>query len=324
MKRTLALLALGVCLAAEAKAETQPDPVSWLGRIVAAAQKLNYTGTFIYQSGNHSETSRITHVVDGNGEREKLEVLDGSPREIIRNNEEVKCYLPQDKVVIIERRSQRKTFPALLPSAVTTLTEHYYIRKGEVSRVAGLDSQLIILEPKDKMRFGHMLWADVASGLLLKARMVDEKNEPIEQFAFTQVRIGGPIDKAAIKPKFAIQAADWRVQNVQTTEANMDDGEWRFRAEIPGFKKSIGMKRRIQNEAPEITHVVFSDGLAAISVFIEPLSGKQTAPQSGLFSVGGINVYKRVTDDHALTVLGEVPAATLKRLGDGIEYHKKQ
>ncbi|MEW5889986.1 MAG: MucB/RseB C-terminal domain-containing protein [Pseudomonadota bacterium] len=324
MKRTLALLALGGCLVTAAQAETQLDPVSWLGRIVAAAQKLNYTGTFIYQSGNHSETSRITHIVDGSGEREKLEVLDGSPREIIRNNEEVKCYLPQDKVVIIERRSQRKTFPALLPSAVTTLAEHYNIKKGEVSRVAGLDSQLIILEPKDKIRYGHMLWADVTSGLLLKARMVDDKNEPIEQFAFTQVQIGGHIDKAALKPKFAAQAADWRVQNAYTTEANMDDGEWRFRTEIPGFKKSIGMKRRVQNEAPEMTHVVFSDGLAAISVFIEPLSGKQAAQQSGLFSVGGINVYKRVTDDHALTVLGEVPAATLKRLGDGIEYRKKQ
>lgn len=323
MKRALVLLALGSCLAAAAQAEPQADPISWLGRIVGAAQKLNYSGTFIYQSGGHGETSRITHVVDANGEREKLEVLDGSPREIIRNNEEVKCYLPEDKVVIIERRSQRKTFPALLPSAVNTLIEHYNIRKGEVSRVAGFDSQLIVLEPKDKLRYGHMLWADVATGLLLKARMVDEKNEPIEQFAFTQVQIGGNIDKATLKSKFGGKSADWRVQNARTSEADIDHGDWQFGAEIPGFKKSAGMKRRIQHDAPEMTHVVFSDGMAAISVFIEPIADKHEKRHSGLFSVGGINVYKRVNGDFALTILGEVPPATLKRLGDSIEYRKK-
>lgn len=321
MRAVIALFALG--LATVAQAQPQLDPAGWLERIVSAAQRLNYTGTFIYQSGNHSETSRITHVVDASGEREKLEVLDGSPREIIRNNEEVQCFLPDDKVVIIERRSQRKTFPALLPSAVPVLAEHYNIRKGELSRVAGLDSQLIILDPKDNLRYGHMLWAHVDTGLLLKARMIDERNEPIEQFAFTQVHIGQPIDDAALKPSFAAKSSEWRVQNAQAVVANTGNGEWLFRSEIPGFTKSAGMKRRLNSGSAEMTHVVFSDGLAAISVFIEPLSPQSETRQTGLFSVGGINVYKRITDTYALTVLGEVPAATLKRLGDGIEHRKK-
>lgn len=321
MRAAIALLALG--LATVAHAQPQLDPAGWLERIVSAAQRLNYTGTFIYQSGNHSETSRITHVVDASGEREKLEVLDGSPREIIRNNDEVQCFLPDDKVVIIERRSQRKTFPALLPSAVPTLAEHYNIRKGELSRVAGLDSQLIILEPKDNLRYGHMLWAHVETGLLLKARMIDDRNEPIEQFAFTQVQIGQPIDDAALKPSFSARSSEWRVQNAQTVMANTSNGEWLFRSEIPGFTKSAGMKRRLHSGSAEMTHVVFSDGLAAISVFIEPLSPQHETKQTGLFSVGGINVYKRITDAYALTVLGEVPAATLKRLGDGIEHRKR-
>lgn len=324
MRRALAVIAVGGCLAVAARADTTPgDSIAWLNKVVTAAQKLNYVGTFIYQSGGHSETSRIIHVVDGSGEREKLEVLDGSPREIIRTNDEVKCYLPDDKVLIIERRSQRKTFPALLPESVHALAEHYNIRKGEVSRVAGLESQLIILEPRDNLRYGHLLWADTSSGLLLRARMVDEKNDPIEQFAFTQVQIGGVIDKSALKSKFAARPADWRIQVAQTTETNIDAGDWQFRNEVPGFKKSAGMKRRIRNESPEITHVVFSDGLAAISVFIEPITDKREKPSVGLFSVGGINVYRRITGEYAVTVLGEVPPATLKRLGDGIDYRKK-
>ncbi|MCZ7654832.1 MAG: hypothetical protein M5R42_11940 [Rhodocyclaceae bacterium] len=68
-----------------------------------------------------------------------------------------------------------------------SLNDHYLIRKGDVSRVAGLDSQLIVLEPKDALRYGHHLWAEVNSGLILKARIVDERSETIEQFALNQL-----------------------------------------------------------------------------------------------------------------------------------------
>lgn len=324
MRIGLALLALAGFVVAPAHAEqANSDPASWLARIAAAAQKLSYTGTFVYHSGNHTETSRITHVVDASGEREKLEVLDGSPREVVRHNDEVKCYLPEQRIVIVERQTPRKAFPARLPASLGNLADNYNIRKGEVSRVADREGQLLILEPKDKLRYGHMLWADTASGLLLKARMIDEKNEPIEQFYFTSVQIGGVIDKESLKPKLAGKAADWRVHNARTTETRIDGGDWLFKTELAGFRQSASMKRQLEKNAPEITHVVFSDGLAAISVFIEPLSAHSGQAQTGFFSTGAINVYKRVNGDHLLTVLGEVPPQTLKKLGDGIEQRKK-
>ena len=151
MRRALALLAFGGVLAAPAYGDQHGDALAWLQKMAAAAQRLNYTGTFTYQSGGNSETSRITHLVDAAGEQEKLEVLDGSPREVVRSNDEVKCFLPDDKLVIVEKRGRYKTFPALLPASVSTLGEFYLIRLGDVSRVAGFDSQLILLEPKDAL-----------------------------------------------------------------------------------------------------------------------------------------------------------------------------
>lgn len=322
MRSMLMLLALGGALAAPAYGDQHGDALAWLQKMAAAAQKLNYTGTFTYQSGDSSETSRITHLVDASGEQERLEVLDGSPREVVRSNDEVKCFLPDDKVVIVEKRGQHKAFPALLPASVGSLGEHYHIRKGEVSRVAGLDSQLVTLEPKDSLRYGHHLWADIASGLILKARTVNERNETIEQFVFNQLQINGVIDRATLKPKFDAEGKAWRVHNARASQSLSAGGEWLFKTQLPGFKKSAGMRRQARQEGgAETTHFVFTDGLASISVFIEPLMDQKA--EKATYSVGAINVYKRVAGKHLLTVLGEVPMATLMRLGDGMELRKK-
>lgn len=323
MKLALVLLALAGSTLVPATVSRAAEPIEWLGRIVTAAQRLSYSGTFVYESGGHTETSRITHVVDGSGEREKLEVLDGSPREVVRNNDEVRCFLPAERMVIVDRQGSRKAFPARLPASLDSLAEHYRLLKGNVSRVAGYESQLLVLEPKDKLRYGHMLWADTASGLLLKARMVNEKNEPIEQFYFTQLQIGGVIDRDALRPKFTDAAAQWHVHNAKTVEPRGDEGQWVFRSEIPGFRKTAGMKRQLQDGAPPMMHYVFSDGLAAISVFIEPLAGRERAAQSAMYTTGAINVYKRVHGDHAMILVGEVPLRTLRTLGDGIEPGRK-
>lgn len=323
MRLSWALIAVGGFLALPALADSRGDAVVWLQKMAEAAQKLNYTGTFIYQSGGNSETSRITHVVDASGEQEKLEVLDGSPREVVRTNDEVKCFLPDDKIVIVEKRSQYKAFPALLPSSLGSLGENYLMRKGKAVRIAGYDSQLIVLEPRDNLRYGHMLWAEAGSGLLLKARIMNEKNEPVEQFAFTQLQIGGAIDKSSLKPKYGSADADWRVQNALAAETAPDAGDWVFKSSLPGFRKSVGMKRRTASGGAETTHFVFSDGLASISVFIEQLDERQKNAEPTTYSAGAINVYKRVAGGYLLTILGEVPPASLKRLGDGIEPKRK-
>ncbi len=293
------------------------DGSAWLQKIASAAHLINYSGTFVYRHDGYMETSRIFHVSDANGEHERLEVLDGPPREIIRDNDEVICYMPEHKAVIVERRKAHKSFPALLPVQLSSINENYAIRLGSMERVAGYDCQNVMLEPRDVFRYGHRLCADSASGLLLKASTLNEKNEVVDQFFFTQASIGGNIDPERLKSKYAVK----HQLSQQAMDAPVDPG-WLVKSPPPGFMKIMALKRSFPGKKFPTNHLVFSDQLAAVSVFIEPLAGI-LKPVSGLSSQGAINVYTRPVGEYQVTVLGEVPAVTVMQIGNSVSLLAK-
>lgn len=310
---------LGLCaLLAQgpASAEHPTDPLSWLGRISTAGQRLNYVGTFVYQSGSHVETSRIAHRVDASGEYERLEVLDGSPREIIRRGAEVRCVLPDERTVIIDEAQGRRAFPARLPASPTGLAENYRVRKGELGRVAGLEAQALVLELKDELRYGHVLWADVQSGLLLKSRTLDQHGAVIEQFSFSELRIGGEVENSLLESRFKTDEG-WRMVNARGVSMSVEAAGWVLEPAVPGYALTSAMKRPLGRDRGEAVHMVFSDGLAAISVFIEPI-GEGSRAGLGPLSSGAINIFKRAIDGHLVTALGEAPEAAVRRIGEGI------
>lgn len=317
MKRLFVVFCLGVTLAMPVLAEAPDDPLAWLGRIAAASKQLNYSGTFIYQAGQQLETSRIAHLVDATGEYERLEVLDGSPREIIRANGAVRCVLPEQKTVIIDEPDRRRAFPAKIPVFYAGLAQNYRIRKGETARVAGYESQLIVLDPRDDLRYGHMLWAERQSGLLLKARTVSERGEIIEQFTFSDVRIGD-IDRKALSPRYR-KDESWHLVDTRGNAVSPQEAGWVLRDVLPGFTLDAVFKRSLGEGRGEVVHMVLSDGLATISVFVEPM-GTQEPP--GTFSparAGAINIYKRPLNGHLVTALGEVPLRAVQRVSEAVE-----
>ncbi len=316
--RILAVLLLALSVQA---ARADADALSWLQRIHMATQKLSYTGTFVYRSGDQSETSRIVHIAGRHGPQEKLETLDGRPREIVRSGDEVKCYLPDSKTVKIDKQTDHKVFPALLPENLQDIGEHYDVRTGAIERVAGYECQAIVLQPKDKLRYGRKLWADTKTGMLLKSQTLNDKNEPIEQFAFTEIRIGGKIGYDQLKTKFLTQSRAWHIENSGAVAASLAASGWTIKPELPGFRKMTEMKRT-QGGSSEVGHVIYSDGLAAVSVFIEPLPSKTAQPPPGLSRQGAINIYSRQIAGHLVTVVGEAPAASVKTLAESVEYHK--
>src|SRR5262249_20718625 len=137
-----------------ALAQTDSSALQWLQRIYAASEKLSYSGTFVYQQGQRVETSRIVHVVDASGPRERLETLDGVPREIVRTGDEVVCYLPATQTIKIDKQPGRRPFPAILSEQLKDVSENYVVKKGEIERVGGYSCQVLTLEPKDRMRYG--------------------------------------------------------------------------------------------------------------------------------------------------------------------------
>jgi sigma-E factor negative regulatory protein RseB len=302
-------------------AQTDPSALQWLQRIYAATQKLSYAGTFVYQQGQQVETSRIIHIPEASGPRERLETLDGVPREIIRTGNEIVCYLPASMTVKIDKQPGRRAFPAVLSERLKDLSENYTITKGEIERVAGYSCQVIALEPKDRMRYGHRLWADLNTGMLLKAKTFDEKNEVLEQFAFTQLQIGGNIGRDQLKSRYFRQSRDWRIEDSGTTRANLAEAGWTVRSMPAGFR-TVTELLRTMGDTSGVGHIVLSDGLAAISVFIQPATNKQPAPQPGLVRQGAINVYARSVGSYWITVVGEVPPESVKYIADAVEYHR--
>jgi sigma-E factor negative regulatory protein RseB len=295
----------------------QSEALALLQKIADAARELNYAGTFVYQHGDQVETSRIVHFVDGGNEYEKLETLDGPRREVIRNNDEVLCYYPDAKIVRSDKRVARRTFPALLPERLSSLTEYYEIRKAESERIGGFNSQALILEPKDGLRYGHKFWADTASGLLLKARMLSERHSVVEQFSFTQVTIGSGVTREMVQPSFNIRFPEWRLDRFANNAVSELESGWTVKNFPPGFRKVLEMRRTKQGNAVLVTHMVYSDGLAAVSVFIEPAATRNKINE-GLSQQGAINIYTRAIDDQIVTVLGEAPAATVMQIANSV------
>jgi sigma-E factor negative regulatory protein RseB len=310
------LAAGGVC------AETNADVMTWLLKIQHAAQSVNYTGLLVYQQGQQIQTSRITHAADAGGEHERLEMLDGSPKEFIRNNDEVKCYIPDTKTVIVEKRGAVRTFPGLLTAQVGSLAQFYTMRLGPNDRVAGFPCRLILLEPKDDLRFGHRLCAEAGSGLLLRAQTLSQRGEVIEQIAFTQVNIGAPIARKALKSSYASVGTRWRIENAAAAPADLTRSGWVVNKLPAGFVKVMELSRTLPGQTEAVGHMVLSDGFASISVFIEPPRRTAAPPESRLSTQGAINVYSRQVGGYTVTVLGEAPADSVVKIGNAIEFQK--
>ena len=314
------LRGLFLCLVAFVPAGAQaqsPETMAWLRKMHDATQKLSYTGTFVYQNGSRSETSRITRYVDAAGDIEKLEVIDGTPREIVRTKDMVRCYLPGLRLVKVDRRTERD-FPALLPERITALARHYDISLGETRRIANYDCQAVVLKPRDNLRYGYRLYADVNTGMLLRAVTVDAAGEPVETFSFTELRIGR-VTRDMVRARQAPR--DWRVEDAGAAPAHLQG--WGLSSELPGFEKVVELKRRL-GESRSAGQVVYSDGLAAVSVFIESLEGRSDPVRTGLASMGAIHIYTREVANHMVTVVGEAPAASVQRIANAVEYRRPQ
>ncbi len=321
MKYRLVCLALGL-LASPAWAENGMEALQWLHRISMSAQTLNYKGTLVYQSGSRSEASRVVHVADDEGDMEQIEMLDGSPREVVRVGDEVRTWLPETRRLVVERRVPRPHFPLLLSTGLGELMDYYSIRRVAPDRVAGFETQPVVIEPRDSYRFRRQLWIDRKTGLLLKSETYSENGQLRESSTFTELHVGGVGDRNAIKARFGRNEAGWHLQDVRSNSSAEDQSQWKFRTVLPGFRRVAHMTRKTQPNLPEGAQLVFTDGLAAISVFVDPQANDAPQPAVGQFTAGALNVYKRMLGRNLVVLIGDVPASALKKFGDGIEAGK--
>jgi sigma-E factor negative regulatory protein RseB len=311
---------VGSCLADSA---SDAEISSWINRMSGAAQQLCYVGTFVRESQGQMESLRVAHYVEGKEEYEKVEFLDGPEREVIRLNEEVAVYLPGSKTIKLVQRKARRFFPALLSSNPDVYAENYTITMGPTERVAGHDCRGLLFEPKDQMRYSRWFCAEQQSGLILKTSLKDERGVKLEQMAFTQLIMGRPqVKREHVKPSYPDAKQRWHTDIAPLDDLVPAESGWAVMNPPSGFRKVHEMKRVMPNKTVPIFHQVLSDGLASVSIFIEPLL-PNTKPPLGPSHQGAVNTYIAATGENLITVMGEVPGVTVQQIAQTLKPQAK-
>jgi sigma-E factor negative regulatory protein RseB len=286
-------------------------PEQWLQVVQQAARRLDYAGTMVYQQGADVRMSKIVHIFDGQASHERLQPMDGRPREFIRNAEEVKCLVPDARRVVVERKARAESFPGLAAASTDELLRSYSVKVVGRERVGGFDCQVLEIQPRQGDRYGYRLWVDRGSGLLMRSQTLGEQGEVLEQMAFADVRIGG-VDREQLKPSWSTEG--WKVDETAYKPVDLREQGWRV-APPSGFKPIYAVRRPMAGGSA--LQAVFSDGLASLSVFIEPASAAvspETAPSSG-----PINAFARQVGDSTVTVVGEIPFSTARTVAQAAE-----
>lgn len=303
----LLVLACGVAVAAE-----QYDPSDWLKRMATAVQTANYEGTVIRIQGGRADALKVIHRVEDGVIQEKVVAQEGSGLEIIRNGNEVHCILPDRRSVLVEQWDDRSTLFSTLPSSDVRFGNEYDIAIVREERVAGRPALLLAIRPHDTYRFGHRIWLDKETAFPLQTQLINSEGIAIEQVKFADITLNGEIHASALASSYSTDNFRWFNQPSQHVSHAIET-RWTSDRLPTGFRVVSTHAEKMPGSDNDVTHILYSDGLANVSVFIAPQSGEVAQGDS---RVGGSNSYTVVVDDHRVTAVGEVPVITVKQIAE--------
>ena len=313
-------LSVGLSLGAVAGKQEQKDVREWLEAMTHAVHSLNYEGTFVYLHDNQLESMRVVHTVDESGERERLISLNGAAREVVRDNASVTCIAPDSNSVSVSRRAVGGGFRAVFSMDIESLAAHYDFRILHSTRIAGKPVEVVGILPKDEFRYGYSLYLNRENALPLKTDMLAVNGEPVSQIMFTSLQVNPDLrdrDEASLEGK---EHYGWINQRPMNPINRGEQADWVFRGMPAGFVLNLHSRG---NEGPGggvTDHFLFTDGLASVSVYVEPVGNEKGL--AGGSRMGAMNAFGREVEDHQVTVVGAVPALTVRTIAEAIRPAK--
>lgn len=316
LRQSLAFAALALLAVTTARAADR-EARQWLERMSESLATRNYDGRYFHLHDSKSEAMRIIHRVERGKVTERLVSLDGSGRELIRNQSEVICYLPDRRTVLVEKRADARTLMATVPIYNEQLEANYSIERGPFKKTLGRRTQMILVQPRDQFRYGYRLWLDDETAMPLMSQLCDRDGRVIEQILFAELNFRERIPADEVKPAVSGEGYLWVQQNAQHPRVADARLGWNVIRLPAGFRLTTWRIQIIAGSNAPVRHLVYSDGLASVSVFIEPRN-PQTEAMRGLAKVGAAFAYSRNLDGHQVTAVGEVPAATVQAIAAGV------
>lgn len=313
-------------------ADPQLHAADMLYHMAEATRALNYTGTFVYQRGQQIHTMKIVHRGDTNeaeGEYERLTSLSGAAREVIRDGSRVVCIYADNRSVVVEKSPSTKYLPLALFGASSDISSLYKVEvKGE-DRVAGRASWTVAITPLERDRYGYAIWIDQESKLPLRSTVVDgDGGDVLEEVQFTSITTHDSVPDEWLRPEFASGGYRWFANTKPGDAADAgaehdpaEQSDWTVGWLPTGFKMLQDQEQMVSASRVPVRHWVYSDGMAMVSIFIEQLDDVK-APLRGYSTRGAVNAFGRVERDHQITVVGEAPLNTIRRIAASIDYRK--
>ncbi|HEB58356.1 MAG TPA: hypothetical protein ENJ01_03965 [Gammaproteobacteria bacterium] len=303
------------------------DAQALLERMFRASSMHSYQGTFVYTRNNAMHAMSIYHSAGPSGIRERIVSMDGSGREVIRDNDLVTCYLPDRRSVVVEKaRPSSDQFPPQFPTRIDELLPFYDFSVVPEcrERVANRTTSKIMVTPRDEFRYGYRLWIDKETGLLLKTKLLGAGDVAVEQFMYTSIQYMPKLPDDLLKPTIDGAGFNWVRSDENGAELHMGpQKEWGFTELPPGFRMEMHTAHHPVDERMSTEHLLLSDGLASISVFISRHDGKGEELMGGS-RMGAVNAYGRVVDGYHVTAVGEVPQAAVRMVAESIVRKPQQ
>lgn len=316
----LRLLFLFACCGLAGLVAAAETPESLIHRMMTASRTLDYEGVFVYQRGTDLDTMRVIHRGSGQTEMERLVSLTGPAREVIRDGTKVTCKFADKRAVMVEARQPRSYRTFGITGPVESMSTTYRIVTDGQDRVAGRNALSLRVTPRTPDRYAYRLWMDEESGLLLKSVILDEHDRPLEQEQFAEVAIGLPLPDERFESELTGSDFEWFAHDAAggAPEAITTEGvPWAVNWLPQGFQMRQDKTQHLSSSKQPVRHFVYSDGLATVSVFIEKLRD-EAAPLRGYTLVGAVNAYSLVAHKHQVTVVGEVPQVTVRRIAGSV------
>ena len=307
--------ALAVALAGAARAA---QPAVWLERMNHALTHLDYEGTFAHWQSGRVQMLRIIHRIKDGVVSERLESLDGSGRELIRAGTRLTCYLPDQHEVLVEHVPPDSSLLARLPVYDRHIARFYAIHAGPRMRVDRHDTRLITVMPRDRYRYGYRLWIDHA-GMPLKIQLWNLRHggQVVEQIAFATLTIDPHIPNSAFTPHLSTAGYRWlRNRAAAPPSAGL---AWNASWLPPGFHMATRVVQVMPGAPGPVDHLVYTDGLASVSVFIERHAVPRAAhPVIEAARMGASYVFSTIVDGHRVTAVGQAPALTVRSIAASV------
>lgn len=297
----------------------------WLMRMHQASVNRSYVGTFVVSAGGNMSSAKIWHVCEGTQQVERVETLTGAPRSIFRHNDQVTTFMPEHKVARSEKRESLGLFPQLFQSADSRIADFYKFRQEGLERVAGVDADIIMLVPKDRLRFGYRVWSERKNGLIVKLQTLDTDGKVIEEAAFSELQLDAPVSMSQIVQMMG-KVQGYRLDKPVLVKTTAAAEGWALKTPVAGFNAMSCYRRPAPaagsggkgaaGDGP--LQWIFSDGLASVSIFVEPFDRQRHVRESAL-SLGATQTLTRQLDAHWITLVGEVPVTTLQLFASALE-----